>query len=116
MFISNGNGGMTYIPTSSSSSSRKREEPKCPHCETELKGWYEPSEPTGKEILLGFVVIALIIANLVAALDGFLEANYRRCEPLLSKRYHFVVPSHPAACAASRWLNNEKEIFRPKEL
>lgn len=92
----------------------KEPDPKCPHCKETLEGFSAPStEPptTFLDVCLGVVLIVLLIANLAGLVSGAAGAEFKRCDPFFSKRYHYIAPSGPAACAATRWLINKEVIF-----
>lgn len=111
IFIPGGNGTIIPVPTGSSSGGRKPEDPKCPHCKKKLKGWTKPSKFTFTENVIGFSIVALIIINFIAAIGTAVGASYERCDPFFSKRYHYIVPASPAACAVTRWMINKEKIF-----
>jgi hypothetical protein len=99
-----------YVPPPQTTSVR-REDPKCPHCHEPLKGWYEPSDMTGTEILVVAVVILTTIVLIFGAFAGFVEGDFDKCEPFGAKRYHYLMLTYVPGCVASRWLSNKKAIF-----
>lgn len=89
-------------------------EPKCPHCEETLVGWLPPSDDSSsfKENFIGFSIVGFILIQILAGFIGMMEGSFNRCDPFFSKRFHYVAPTFPAVCAASRWLVNKEVIFR----
>jgi hypothetical protein len=94
----------------------REEDPRCPHCHRKLPGWSEPEDVdfTFKGIFIGVAVSVLIIANLIGFGTGAMDGNFNYCEKPLSKRYHYVIPAHPAGCATARWLSNREVYYEEK--
>jgi hypothetical protein len=87
------------------------QDPRCPHCHKKLKGWSEPSEGRNAWAMAVFVGIVLFsFLEIGGALAGATDGAWERCDAPFSKRYHYVLPTYPAACAATRWLEN-KEVY-----
>ncbi len=106
MMIPNGAGGFNYVPDSGG----KREEPKCPHCHKELKGWSGPSTDSLKDCLIVISIIMLIIVQFSGAIIGSV-GNTFGCDRFGDKRYHYIVPALTVGCVATRWLSNKKHIY-----
>jgi hypothetical protein len=96
---------MSIIPIfiHSHSSSRPRPTPKCPHCSHELKGWSEPDSESCNGL---FILLTLFLfVQFCFFLKGFMDAGiFEKCEPMYSKRYHYVVPLYPLMCHGTLWL------------
>jgi len=86
------------------------EEPKCPFCHKELEGWSEPSDITFKGVVSLVAMILFLMFQGIGVVSGLSDASWQPCEAPFSKRYHYLMPTYPAACAAARWLEN-KEVY-----
>lgn len=102
----------TYIPMPIVVSTAPKKTPKCPHCNKELKGWTEPDDLTTAQLLAGIVTGFLLLIEVVFGFMGAVDGDFYACEPAFSKRYHYMAPTYPVACAATRWLTNKEQIFK----
>lgn len=90
------------------------EDPDCPYCHRSLPGWSEPPDFAAKHVIAGIALVVLLMIGLLGTLFGASDGSYDYCEKPFSKRYHYIVPTYPASCAATRWLLN-KQVYRNKE-
>lgn len=86
----------------------KSEPERCPHCKEVLP---EPEIKAGSlaiaVLILGYCLGATVTFGSSAAL-----AKYDKCEPLGTRRWHYIFPTPVLGCIAGRWLNNEDKIFK----
>lgn len=84
---------------------QRSDEPDCPHCGKELKGWVSP-EDLRFEFWEGFLTIALVIgivANVIAFVTGAATTNWRDCEWPTTKG-SLLVPAVYVGCATGKWM------------
>lgn len=94
---------------------QKEPDPKCPHCGETLEGFSAPSDINFKEFVVAASIVIAVLSNGVGLFVGSMEGSFSKCDPFLSKRYHYVIPTFTGGCASVRWLTNKEIIFREVE-
>lgn len=87
---------------------QKSEPKKCPHCKEILPETEVPFAAT----ILAILIMVYFISSAITLGENLVLAKYEKCEPLGSKRWHYVFPAPIFGCIAGRWLNNKEEIFK----